>query len=139
MVKAIIHQEQFITEVSSKKNTLTADMSISQGGTEAGMTPTELLAASLAACTCITLRMYADKKQWDLKSIETYVNIDQQDNTDATVFERGIILTGTLSTEQTKKLLEIANHCPVYKLLTKTIIINTISKNKEKTIQKPNA
>lgn len=128
MVKAIIHQDHYITKVSSKKNTLNADMPISQGGTEVGMTPRELLAASLAACTCITLRMYADKKQWDLKSIETYVNTGQEENPDTTIFERGISLAGTLNTEQTEKLLEIANHCPVYKLLTKTIIINTTLK-----------
>lgn len=123
MIKAIIHQEPYVTKISSETNSLIADEPIAHGGKATGMTPMELLASSLAACTCITLRMYANRKQWDLQSIETHINMESRDA--QTIFERKISFTGTLNTEQTERLLHIANHCPVHKLLTNTITINT--------------
>ena len=123
MIKAIIHQDPYVTEISSETNSLIADEPITHGGKATGMAPMELLAASLAACTCITLRMYANRKQWDLQSIETYIDIESKDA--QTIFIRNISFTGTLSNEQTERLLDIANHCPVHKLLTHTITINT--------------
>jgi putative redox protein len=83
----------------------------------------ELLASSLAACTSITLRMYADRKEWDLESIE--VTVDIETNIDASHFDRQIYFKGNLNEEQTNKLLDIANHCPVHKLLNSTISIHT--------------
>ena len=123
MIKAIINKEHYATEISSVTNTLIADEPISHGGTAKGFAPMELLASSLAACTCITLRMYADRKEWDLESIEVTVDIQTENN--ASVFERKIILNGNLSEEQTNKLLDIANHCPVHKILNSTISVNT--------------
>ena len=123
MIKAIIHQEPYVTEISSETNSLIADEPILHGGKATGMTPMELLASSLAACTCITLRMYANRKQWNLQSIETNIDIENKDT--QTIFERKIVFKGILSTEQTERLLHIANHCPVHKLLTHTIKINT--------------
>lgn len=63
MIKAIIHQEPYVTEISSETNSLIADEPVIHGGKATGMAPMELLASSLAACTCITLRMYANRKQ----------------------------------------------------------------------------
>lgn len=123
MIKAIIHQEPYVTEISSETNSLIADEPVTHGGNDKGMAPMELLASSLAACTCITLRMYANRKQWDVQSIETYIDIESKDT--QTIFERKISFSGTLSNEQTERLLDIANHCPVHKLLTHTIKINT--------------
>lgn len=123
MIKAIIHQEPYVTEISSETNLLIADEPVTHGGKALGMTPIELLASSLAACTCITLRMYANKKQWGVQSIETHIELESKDT--QTIFERKISFTGPLSDEQTERLLDIANHCPVHKLLTNTITINT--------------
>lgn len=83
----------------------------------------ELLASSLAACTSITLRMYADRKEWELESIGVSVDIETENN--SSHFDRKISLTGNLSEEQTHKLLDIANHCPVHKILNSTISIHT--------------
>ncbi len=85
----------------------------------------DLLAASLASCTSITLRMYADRKQWNVGTIEVNVHIEKELHIDATRFERVITFGENLSDEQTEKLLDIANRCPVHKLLTKTILVNT--------------
>lgn len=123
MIKAIIHQELYVTEISSETHSLIADEPVTHGGKASGMAPMELLASSLAACTCITLRMYANRKQWDVQSIETHIDIESKDA--QTVFERIISFKGTLSNEQTERLIHIANHCPVHKLLTHTIKINT--------------
>lgn len=123
MIKAIIHQELYFTEITSETNSLIADEPITHGGRASGMAPMELLASSLASCTCITLRMYANKKQWDVQSIETHIDFENKDT--QTIFKRKIYFTGKLSIEQTERLLDIANHCPVHKLLTNTITINT--------------
>lgn len=123
MIKAIIHQEPYVTEISSETNSIIADEPITHGGKATGMAPMELLASSLAACTCITLRMYASRKQWDVQSIETHIDIESKNT--QTMFERKISFTGTLNKEQTERLLDIANHCPVHKLLTNSITINT--------------
>lgn len=123
MIKAIIHKAHYLTEISSATNTLIADEPISNGGTAKGFAPMELLASSLAACTSITLRMYADRKEWDLESMEVTVDIKQ--NNEESLFERTIILKGNLSEEQTNKLLDISNHCPVHKILNNTISIHT--------------
>jgi len=123
MIKAVLHKAHYATEITSDTNTLIADEPISHGGTAKGFAPMELLASSLAACTSITLRMYADRKEWALDSIEVSVNIEA--NTTESLFNRAITLNGNLSQEQTDKLLDIANHCPVHKILSNTISIHT--------------
>ena len=125
MIKAVIHKEPYVTHISSETNSLIADEPIDLGGKNTGMTPTELLASSLAACTCITLRMYANRKQWNVESIETHVTISNQEDSKTTLFERTIMFTGTIDTIQRERLLDIANHCPVHKILSHTITIQT--------------
>lgn len=125
MIKAIIHKEPYVTHISSDTNSLIADEPIDLGGKNTGMTPTELLASSLAACTCITLRMYANRKQWNVESIETHITISNQETSNSTLFERTITFTGTIDNLQRERLLDIANHCPVHKILSHTITIQT--------------
>lgn len=123
MVKAILDKTHYATKITSDSNTLIADEPLSHGGTGKGFAPMELLASSLAACTSITLRMYADRKEWDLDNIE--VIVDLETNSTESLFKRAITLTGNLSQEQTDRLLDIANHCPVHKILSNTISIHT--------------
>ena len=123
MIKAVTYKARYFTEISSATNDLIADEPISNGGTGKGFAPMELLASSLAACTSITLRMYADRKEWDLQSIEVTVDIER--NNDTSTFERTIDLKGNLTEEQTHKLLDIANHCPIHKILNSYISIQT--------------
>lgn len=123
MIKALIHKAHYATQISSATNTIIADEPNSHGGLDKGFTPMELLASSLAACTSITLRMYADRKEWDLDSIEVTVDIER--NKDLSTFKRNIDLKGNLNEEQTQKLLDIANHCPIHKILNSSISIHT--------------
>lgn len=123
MIKAVLHKAHYATEIKSATNTLIADEPIERGGTGKGFAPMELLASSLAACTSITLRMYADRKEWALDSIE--VSVDIETNTDTSIFKRIINLKGSLNDEQASRLLYIANHCPVHKILSNKISIQT--------------
>jgi uncharacterized OsmC-like protein len=101
------------------------------GGTDAGPTPYDLLAAALAACTTMTLQMYAARKGWPLEAAEVEVKhskVHRQDSErdadgrqpSAKIdrFERELRLIGRLSEEQRARLLEIAERCPVHRTLS---------------------
>jgi putative redox protein len=95
---------------------LVLDEPVESGGTDTGPRPTQLLAASLAACTAITVEMYADRKGWDVGKIE--VDVDYAyDGPVPSAFTVGVRLPLTLSDEQRQRLLTIAEHCPVHKVL----------------------
>ena len=101
-----------------------ADEPVDKGGQDKGFSPKELLASALGACTCATLRMYANHKAWDLESIDATVELI--DEPGQTKFIRKIQLTGDLNEEQRARLLAVANACPVHKILTHTIAIETV-------------
>lgn len=123
MIKATIGEQHYLTTVYAGNHVLTADEPLLNGGGDRGVAPQELLAASLASCTCITLRMYSERKKWNAGIIE--VNVDVEKETNGVRFNRKILLTGILNEEQKAKLLDIANHCPVHKILSGVISINT--------------
>lgn len=123
MVRAIIGKEHYRTELVVSGKTVIADEPLEVGGTDLGPAPGEYLMISLAACTAITLRMYADRKQWPLDEIKVEVASEKIEN--VTHFLREIILTGDLSSDQRERLLQIANACPVHKTLTNPIQIET--------------
>ena len=103
-----------------------ADEPVALGGLDLGPTPHELASAGLAACTSQTLRLYAKRKGWPLGPVE--VRVSHRRDISATpvdVFDRVIILVGELDEEQRQRLLEIAESCPVHKLLTRGASIST--------------
>jgi putative redox protein len=124
-IKGSIHNEHYQTQLHSSTNEIVADEPIASGGKDEGFSPTELLAASLAACSSITLRMYADRKKWNLEKVEVNVTIEKNDEENITNIERKIELFGNLSDIEKSHLLEIANHCPIHKILTNPINIKT--------------
>lgn len=81
MVTAIIGQDHFRTELITSGKTVIADEPEELGGTNAGPAPGEFLLISLASCTAITLRMYADRKQWHVSKIKVEVASEKMDNT----------------------------------------------------------
>ena len=114
---------------SASGNTILADEPLDLGGTDAGFTPMELLASALAACTSITLRMYANRKGWDLQEVEIDITLQAGDASNpVSEFNRSINLVGNLDAPQRERLLAVANACPVHKILTNTIHINTVLK-----------
>lgn len=100
-----------------------SDVVKDKGGDSAGPSPHEYLGAALAACTGMTLKMYANRKSWDLQDAIVTVDIERENEIEK--FKRSIKLVGITNAEQSERLLEIANKCPVHKALIGTIEINT--------------
>ena len=124
-VSATINKQHYRTEIISDRNNLIADEPINSGGQGEGFSPFQLLSASLAACTSVTLRMYADHKGWPLEKIDVEVIYENDEGSSSPHITTKIRFTGDLSLEQRDKLLEIADKCPVHKALTNPITIKT--------------
>jgi len=110
-----------------------ADEPVAYGGTNKGMSPYGYLSSGLGACTSMTIRMYARRKNWPLSHVRVDVCHDKvhaQDADDATgaradTFTRVVYLEGDLNAEQRQRLLEIADRCPVHRTLERTSKIET--------------
>jgi len=100
-----------------------SDAEISKGGDGTGPSPHEYLGAALAACTSMTLKMYASRKAMSLENAIVIVDIERVD--DVEKFTRDIQLIGNLSVEEKERLIEIANKCPIHKALAGQIQIKT--------------
>jgi putative redox protein len=100
-----------------------ADAEVSKGGAGTGPSPHEYLGAALAACTSMTLKMYAGRKEMQLDNAIVTVDIDRAN--DIETFSREIQLLGNLSAEEKERLLEIAHKCPIHKALAGQIQIKT--------------
>jgi uncharacterized OsmC-like protein/pimeloyl-ACP methyl ester carboxylesterase len=130
-----IGTEKYVTEVKAGKHSLIADEPRSVGGKDLGPSPYELVAAGLGACTAMTLRMYADRKKWDLQEVTVHLSHirehapDSQQSGQSTsmmsTFERELDLEGNLDDKQKQRLLEIANRCPVHRTLEGEIGVRT--------------
>ncbi|MEP0546154.1 MAG: OsmC family protein [Rhodothermales bacterium] len=125
----------FRTGVAIRQHTLVADEPIAVGGTDEGPTPYDLLGAALGTCTAMTLRMYADRKEWPLEGITVHVEHDRLHAQDCAACEtkegkidrlrRTITLDGALDDAQRTRLLAIADRCPVHRTLESEIVIAT--------------
>ncbi|MBK9261630.1 MAG: OsmC family protein [Polyangiaceae bacterium] len=93
------------------------------GGDDTGPSPFDHVFAGLGACTSMTVKMYADRKGWPLSAVEVTVSGEKQG--DGYHLKRSVKLVGELSDEQRERLLEIANKCPVHKMLTGKIEIES--------------
>jgi putative redox protein len=123
MITATIGKDHYKTEITTESHTIIADEPDEVQGSNLGPSPTEYLGVALASCTAITLRMYADRKAWLVDKIHVHITITKE--VDKTIFNREVVLEGALNEEQRQRLLQIANACPVHKILTHPIEINT--------------
>ena len=111
--------------LSPTGNQVIADEPLEKGGKDLGLSPKELLIAALAACTSATVRMYADRKQWDLQEVNVSVEMERNEEQNKTFISRKVEFIGDLDTEKRERLLQIANKCPVHKILSNPIEITT--------------
>jgi putative redox protein len=123
-IAATIGRDTYLTKLENGVHTIQADEPAEKGGTDKAPTPGDLLRMSLASCTAITLRMYADRKGFDVSEIK--VEVTSQEAEGKTVFHRHVIVSGTIDHDQRARMLHIANSCPVHKVLTRTITVNTV-------------
>lgn len=116
-----IGAQNYRADIAIRNFNLIADEPEASGGQDLGPTALELVAGALGACTSVTLRMYAQRKGWDLQAVDVNVEIDYR----ALAIKRSIALTGTLDAEQRARLMQIADACPVHKLLVNSVAVTT--------------
>lgn len=130
-VSASVGAHGFRTEITARSHTVLADEPVDVGGSDSGPTPYEYLLAALGGCMAITLRMYADRKRWPLEGVQIRLRSARAHETDCEAcetedvgihrIERSVELHGPLSDEQRKRLLQIADRCPVKQTLGRAL------------------
>ena len=125
-ISAQIDTRLYRTEIKSASgNIVIADEPQEVGGKNLGFSPSELLASSLASCTLITLRMYINRKQWEVSEINIKIDFQRDAEQNISLFIRKIEIIGEINETQKQRLETIANSCPIHKTLTHSIEIKT--------------
>lgn len=120
--------EGALTTLSNGRHVWHADVSQALGSGDAAPDPHELLDSALAACTALTLELYLRRRDWPVSALQ--VRVDHVESRDAEGrvhyrLQREITVTGALSDEQRARLLEVANKCPVHRILEGEVTIET--------------
>ena len=124
-MRATARQRTKLThDLEVRKHQLTADEPEEQGGDDMGPNPQELLAASLAACTAITMEMYAKRKGWNVDGLEVDCDYTPAERGSATNFKLVMRMPARLSEEQVERLRVIAAKCPVHRTLEGEVLFD---------------
>ncbi|WP_299442942.1 bifunctional alpha/beta hydrolase/OsmC family protein [uncultured Aquimarina sp.] len=137
VVASLGNDEGYTTQMKVGNHYMFADEPESVGGNDYGPSPYELVSAGLSACTAMTIKMYVTRKGWDLQNVEVHTSYDKKHMEDCVncedptakidTFEREIKLEGNLDEKQIKRILQIADKCPVHKTLhSDTQVITTL-------------
>jgi uncharacterized OsmC-like protein/esterase/lipase len=128
-------EDNFTTSIQTKKHSFIADEPTSVGGDDFGPSPYDFLSAGLAACTVMTLKLYAERKKWDLQEVFVYITYSKKHSDDLNIdvdtptrfdhLQKKLKFIGDLDEKQTQRLKEIASKCPVHKTLQNKIMIET--------------
>jgi putative redox protein len=126
---------RFVQNISVGPHVFQGDEPRENGGKDAGPNPFELILAALGACASTTVQMYADRKQWPLEGVHvalSYADVPAEDRADSNTkmwmvdgIEMGLSFDGDLSEAQQRRLLEIAGKCPIHRLLSSPVPIQT--------------
>ncbi|WCO01247.1 bifunctional alpha/beta hydrolase/OsmC family protein [Psychroserpens ponticola] len=128
-------EDNFTTSIQTKNHSMLADEPSSFGGDDFGPSPYEYLNAGLIACTAMTLKLYAQRKQWDLKEVFVYVTHSRKHSDDLGIeidrptyldhISKKLKFIGDLNNTQKERLKEIASRCPVHKTIASEVIFET--------------
>jgi putative redox protein len=118
-MRAIAKREngRFKHDVEIREHSLVADEPKDNGGDNSGPSPQELLAASLASCTAVTIEMYAKRKGWDIGEVTVDVDYEPAQRGSPTRFALAVTMPKELPQEQRERLMQIAAKCPVHRAL----------------------
>ena len=108
---------KFQHDIEIRDHEVVADEPQQNGGDDAGPSPQELLAASLASCTAITIEMYAKRKSWDIGDVSVDVDYEPAQRGSPTKFKMVLNLPKELPEDQRERLMQIAAKCPVHRTL----------------------
>ena len=128
-VQGIIGNEKYQCTIAWRNGKFVADEPAKSGGEDTGPDPFTLLLSSLASCTLITLRMYIDRKGWEIAEIAVAVNAEQAiaGGKLVTTIDRDIKFLSEVTEVQRKRLHEIAANCPISKLLQSEVSVRTFT------------
>jgi putative redox protein len=112
-------------ELQWRAGTFLIDEPRFNGGQDLGPDPFTLILSGLAGCTLTTLRMYIRRKQWNIHDITVSLNLEQRQEPFLTTIHRTIVIGDAATDAQRDKLLYIAKHCPVARLLEGDLVIDT--------------
>ena len=128
-------EDNFTTSIQTEKHSFIADEPVNVGGDDFGPSPYDFLSAGLAACTVMTLKLYAARKKWDLQEVFVYLTYSKRHRDDLEMdldtpsrfdyLNKKLKFIGNLNKKQVQRLKEIASKCPVHKTLQSKIIIET--------------
>jgi putative redox protein len=121
-----IGTQKYLCTISWRNGTFVMDEPDNIEGKDLGPDPYSTLLASLAGCTLSTLRMYIDRKGWDIPEINISLNLSQENTPElTTTISRTITFSNEIEEDIKNRLLIIAEKCPVSKILKNTVLINT--------------
>lgn len=131
-VEIVDQNEGYAQEIRVRDHVLWADEPVELDGLDSGPTPYELLLAAVGGCTSITIRMYARRKGWPLESLRVQMFHEKVPASTGKPgelvdrIEKRVELVGPLTEDQRKRLLEIADRCPVHRTIHSEILTETI-------------
>lgn len=137
-VNASIGTEKYQCNITWRNGNMIADEPVKQGGQDRGPDPYTLLLSSLASCTLITLRMYIDRKGWEIPEIMVNANLynEVKDGKTVVIIERDIYFPQPVPDEQRQRLLDIAKACPISKILESQPLVRTFMQRDLETAKK---
>ena len=113
--EVVLTNKNYIAEAKTRNHFLTMDQTVASGGDNSGPTPVEYLLAAIGGCVSITLRVYAERRGWDVGKIK--VNVFQLKDESGTYLKEEISFEKEISEDQRKKMLVFAAKCPVAKMV----------------------
>ena len=117
-------REGLANTLTAGRHTVIADEPPDRGGADSGPSPTQLLAASLASCSAVTLEMYADRKGWELGDVTVEVTYEPAQRGSPTRFEISVRLPKEVPEDQRERLMQIVARCPVHRTLEGEVIFD---------------